>query len=82
MAEALLMGLFGTVLGILIGIPMEVYVVKVVLVEESGFLLDVILPWKQALGIGAAAMLTAAIAGLIPAIHAIRTRIPDALQYE
>jgi putative ABC transport system permease protein len=82
MAEALLMGLFGTVLGILIGIPMEVYVVKVVLVEESGFLLDVILPWKQALGIGAAAMLTAAIAGLIPAIHAIRTRIPEAIQYE
>ncbi|HUR53008.1 MAG TPA: FtsX-like permease family protein, partial [Gemmataceae bacterium] len=82
MAEALLMGLFGTALGILIGIPMEVYVVRVVLVEESGFLLDVILPWKQALGIGGAAMLTAAIAGLIPAIHAIRTRIPDALQYE
>jgi putative ABC transport system permease protein len=81
-AEALLMGLFGTALGILIGIPMEVYVVRVVLVEESGFLLDVILPWKQALGIAGVAMLTAAVAGLIPALHAVRTRIPDAIQYE
>ena len=37
LAEAMLMGVFGTVLGILIGLPMEWYVLKVVLVEESGF---------------------------------------------
>ncbi len=82
MAEAVLMGAFGTALGVLIGIPLEWYVLKVVLVDESGFVFDVVLPWKQALGIAAAAMATAAVAGLIPALHAVRTRIPDAIQYE
>jgi putative ABC transport system permease protein len=81
-AEAVLMGMFGTALGILIGLPMEVYVLKVVLVEESGFVFDVVVPWREALGIAAASITTAALAGLIPAIHAVRTRIPDAIQWE
>ena len=82
MAEAVLMGVFGTALGILIGLPMEIYVLKVVLVDESGFLLDVIIPWREALGIAAASIATAALAGLIPAVHAVRTRIPDVIQWE
>ena len=53
LAEAVLLGVFGTVLGILIGLPMEWYVLKVVLVDESGFVLDVLFPWKQAQGIAA-----------------------------
>jgi putative ABC transport system permease protein len=82
LAEAMLMGIFGTALGILIGLPMEWYVLKVVFVEESGFVLDVVFPWKQALGIAGVAVFTATIAGLLPAIRAIQTRIPDSLQYE
>jgi putative ABC transport system permease protein len=82
MAEAMLMGIFGTFLGIAIGLPMEWYVLKVVFYEESGFVLDVVFPWKQALGIAGVAVLTATLAGLLPAIRAIQTRIPDALQYE
>ncbi|HEY3787497.1 MAG TPA: ABC transporter permease, partial [Urbifossiella sp.] len=82
LAEAILMGLFGTVLGVVIGLPMEWYVLKVVLMEESGFVFDVVVPWKEALGIAAAAISTAALAGLMPAIHAVRTRIPDAIQWE
>jgi putative ABC transport system permease protein len=82
LAEAMLMGLFGTALGILIGLPMEWYVLKVIFVEESGFVLDMVFPWKQALGIAGVAVFTATIAGLLPAIRAIQTRIPDALQYE
>jgi len=82
LAEAVLLGLIGTALGILIGLPMEWYVLKVVMVDESGFQLDVLFPWKQALGIAAASVLTAALAGLLPAWRAIQTRIPDALQYE
>src|SRR5262249_51952114 len=82
LAEALLLGLFGTALGILIGLPVEVYVLKVVLVEESGFVFDVLFPWREALGIAAASVLTATVAGLLPAWRAIQTRIPDALQYE
>jgi len=82
LAEALLLGVFGTVLGILIGLPMEWYVLRVVLVEESGFMFDVLFPWKQALGIAAASIFTSTLAGLLPAYRAIQTRIPDALQYE
>lgn len=82
LAEAILMGLFGTVLGILIGLPMEWYVLKVVLVEESGFIFDVVIPWKQTAVIAGVSIATATIAGLLPAVRAIQTRIPDALQYE
>jgi putative ABC transport system permease protein len=81
-AEAVLMGLFGTVLGILFGLPLEWYVLNIVISDESGFIFDVVVPWKESLGIAAAAIGTAALAGLIPAIHAIRTRIPDAIQWE
>ena len=81
-AEALLMGVFGTALGILIGLPMEWYVLRVVLVEESGFVLDVLVPWREGLGIAVAAIGTATFAGLLPAIRALRTPIPEAIQWE
>jgi putative ABC transport system permease protein len=80
--EAVLMGAFGTVLGVLIGLPMEWYVLRVVLVEESGFVFDLVVPWRQGLGIAAGAMVVAALAGLLPALHAVRTRIPEAIAYE
>jgi putative ABC transport system permease protein len=82
LAEAVLMGAFGTLLGLLIGLPLEWYVLKIVLVEESGFVFDLIFPWKAAAGIAAAAVTVAALAGLLPAWHAVRTRIPDAIAYE
>jgi putative ABC transport system permease protein len=82
MAEAFLMGAFGTALGVVIGLPMEWYVLKVMFVDEAGFNLDVLIPWKAALGIAAASITLATVAGLLPAWRAIQTRIPDALQYE
>ncbi len=82
LAEAVLMGIFGTVLGIFMGVPLEWYVVRVVLFEESGFLFDVVLPWKQAFAIGGGALTVATLAGLLPALRAVKTRIPDAIAYE
>ncbi|QDU18604.1 FtsX-like permease family protein [Urbifossiella limnaea] len=82
LAEAVLMGVFGTALGLLIGLPMEWYVVRVVLTEETGFVLDVVVPWREAFLIAGGALLTATLAGLLPAWHAVRTRIPDAIQWE
>ncbi len=82
LAEALLMGVFGTVLGILIGLPMEWYVLRVVLLEESGFLFDMVVPWRTGLAIAAGAMGVAAVAGLLPAYRAVKTRITDAIAYE
>lgn len=82
LAEAFLMGVLGTGLGILIGLPMEWYVLKVMFVDESGFNLDVLIPWKATLGIAFVSISLATLAGLVPAWRAIQTRIPDALQYE
>jgi putative ABC transport system permease protein len=82
LAEASLMGVFGTAIGILIGLPMEWYVLKVMFVDESGFNMDLLIPWKAALGIAGTSFAMATLAGLVPAWRAIQTRIPDALQYE
>ncbi|OWK38273.1 ABC transporter permease protein [Fimbriiglobus ruber] len=82
LAEAVLMGAFGTVLGVLFGLPMEWYILRVVLVEESGFVFDLIVPWRQGIGIAVGAVAVATLAGLLPALHAIRTRITDAIAYE
>jgi putative ABC transport system permease protein len=43
-AEAFLMGVIGTFIGFLVGIPMEWYVLKVLILQESGFLLPSIFP--------------------------------------
>jgi len=82
LAEAFLMGVIGTALGIAIGLPMEWYLLHVVIFEESGFWFDMIIPWKEALGIAVVAVGVATIAGLLPAIHAVRLRIVDAIAYE
>lgn len=82
LAEAALMGILGTGLGIAIGVPLEWYVVRVIVLEESGFLFDVIFPWKPAITIAIGAISLATLAGLMPALHAVRTRIVDAIAYE
>ena len=65
-AEAFLMGVIGTILGIAIGLPMEWYLLNVVLFEESGFWFEMIVPWKEAIGIAGVAISVATIAGLTP----------------
>jgi putative ABC transport system permease protein len=82
LAEAMLMGLIGTLLGFALGLPMEWFLLRVVMREETGFLFDVLIPWREAVGIGAISVLTATAAGLVPALHAVRLRIPDAIAYE
>jgi len=82
LCEACLMGIIGTTIGILIGIPLQWYVLRVIILDESGFLFPMYIPWKQALFIGMGSMLTATLAGLGPALYAVRQRIPDAIAYE
>jgi putative ABC transport system permease protein len=81
-AEALLLGIIGTTLGFMIGLPLEWYILQVIMVEESGFVFDLIIPWRQAGSIAAVAVGGATLAGLWPAWRAMRTRIPEVLQYE
>ena len=82
LAEACLMGIIGTLIGVVVGIPMQWYVLNVVLLEEAGFAFPVYLPWVEAGLVSAAALITAIFAGLGPAIYAVRQRIPDAIAYE
>ncbi len=82
LAEACLMGIIGTGIGLVVGILLEWYVLNVVILEESGYLFPVYIPWVGGLVIAAAAMVTATLAGLGPAIYAVRQRIPEAIAYE
>jgi ABC-type lipoprotein release transport system permease subunit len=57
-------------------------VLRVLFVEESGYLFAVDIPWAEALVIAAAALVLATLAGLGPALYAVRQRIPEAIAYE
>lgn len=82
LAEAGFMGLIGTAIGLLVGVPLQWYVLNVLILEESGYLFPVLVPWLGALFIACAAMVTATLAGLGPAVFAVRQRIPEAIAYE
>ncbi len=82
LAEAALMGVIGTVIGLVVGVPFEWYVLQVLILEESGYLFPFVVPWAEAGVIAALALLTATLAGLGPALHAVRQRIPEAIAHE
>ena len=52
--------------------------VRPIFPEETGFSFPVYIPWLAALLIAAASLLTATVAGLGPALYAVRMRIPEA----
>jgi putative ABC transport system permease protein len=76
------MGVIGTGIGFLVGMGLQWYVLKVLILQESGYLFPIIIPWQAALVIAGAAMATATLAGLGPALSAVRERIPEAIAYE
>jgi putative ABC transport system permease protein len=82
LAEATLMGAIGAAIGLVFGIPMEWYIVRVLLLNEAGFLLPVTIPWLEAGVVVALALLIATLAGIGPALHAVRLHIADAVAYE
>ncbi len=82
LVEAGLMGVFGSVLGVLFAIPLQWYALQIVFPEETGFSFDVFVPWAESAVIALAGMLIAALAGVGPALYAVRERIPDAIAYE
>jgi putative ABC transport system permease protein len=82
LTEAVLMGLIGAVIGLCYGLPLEWYAVRVVLYEETGFSFPVRVPWLAIGVVLGMSLLASLLAGLGPAIHAMRLRIPDAIAYE
>ena len=53
LAEACLMGIIGTIIGLAVGIPLQWYVLQVVILEESGYLFPMYIPWLAGLFIAA-----------------------------
>ena len=82
LAEAALMGFFGTILGLAIGVPIEWYMVRVVILEEAGFQFPLVIPWAAAAGVAALSLTLATLAGLAPALHAVRLNIAAAVTVE
>jgi putative ABC transport system permease protein len=82
LAEATLMGLIGAIIGFVVGLMLEWYVVRILLLDESGFTFPVRVPWLACLWVFVASVGLATLVGLWPAYHATRLRIPDAIAYE
>jgi putative ABC transport system permease protein len=82
LAEAGLMGAFGSIIGVLFSIPLQWYALQVIFLEESGYVFPVLMPWGESLIIALSATLIAILAGIGPAKLAVRERIPDAIAYE
>jgi putative ABC transport system permease protein len=82
LAEALLIGVIGTAAGVLLGVPLEWYTVRVLVVEESGFLCPVRFPWATAAVVAALALAGALAAAVGPGLRAARASVIDGIAYE
>jgi putative ABC transport system permease protein len=82
LAEAALMGLFGALIGFVVGLFIEWYTVRLILPDETGFIFPMLVPWKPAAVVFTLAVVLAALVGLWPAYHATRLRIAEAIAYE
>ncbi len=82
LAEAILMGVIGAVVGFAIGLLLEWYVLDILLFDEAGFEFAFRIPWLEAGLVSLGSIILATLAGLWPAFQATRLRIPDAIAYE
>lgn len=82
LAEASLMGIFGSILGVIFAIPLQWYTLQIVFLDESGYVFPVYVPWWEGAAIALTALAIATLAGVGPALYAVRERIPDAIAYE
>jgi putative ABC transport system permease protein len=82
LAEAALMGLFGALIGFVVGLFIEWYTIRLILPDETGFVFPLLVPWNLAAVVFTLAVVLAALVGLWPAYHATRLRIAEAIAYE
>lgn len=78
-AEALWMGVLGTVVGVVFGLFLEWFTIRVLLFQESGFLFPVMLPFTMVLVVVLVSLASAILAGLLPAFTAARRNMREAL---
>jgi putative ABC transport system permease protein len=81
-AEAVVMAIIGVALGAALGLVIEWYVLRVILLVETGFSFPVLLPWTDALMISAVVGVAAVVSGIAPALSASRIRVGIALARE
>ena len=72
LAEASLMGVVGAVLGVLIGLVLEWYTVRIMVFDEAGFVFPMMVPWMAGVAVLGGSVLTATLVGLWPAWRATR----------
>jgi putative ABC transport system permease protein len=82
LAEALLMAVIGILFGLAMGAVLQWYVLRIVLLEETGFVFRVRFPWAHAAVVVAISTACAILAGLGPALRTVRHRISEAIAYE
>jgi putative ABC transport system permease protein len=82
LAEAALMGAVGAAIGAAAGLALEWYMLRVLLFDEAGFMFPVRVPWLTGGAVLALCVVLSTFAGLWPAWHTTRMRIPEAIAYE
>lgn len=80
--QAVLLGLLGTVFGVLIGCGLSIYLVKVINVQSFGWTVDMHWPWLLLVETIALMVATAWVVGWFPARVATATLSPDVLRAE
>jgi putative ABC transport system permease protein len=81
-AEAALMGLFGVLLGILCGIPLNWYALRIILFEETGFVFPLRFPFLAVTTVALITLTSTALAGLGPGWQAVREEVSAGIAYE
>lgn len=82
LAEAVLMGAIGAMIGLMVGGVLQWYVVRHIVLDETGFCFPVVIPWSEAAVLAVMAVGAATVAGLGPAWRAVSMRIAEAIAYE
>jgi putative ABC transport system permease protein len=82
LVEAALMGVIGSLIGLCVGVPMEWYIMTVLVFEETGCVFPALIPWFQAAIIVGVGLVIATLAGVWPALRTMHLRIPEAIAYE
>jgi putative ABC transport system permease protein len=82
LAEATLMSVIGGLIGFVVGLVLEWYVVRILLLDEAGWVFPMHVPWGACGMVFIVSVAAATLVGLWPAYNATRMRIPDAIAYE
>jgi putative ABC transport system permease protein len=82
LAEAVFTAILGTAIGLVVGVPLEWYTVRILLFSETGTLLSMCFPWTAAATIVVVMLMSAAFASLGPALRLGRMRIAEAIGQE